>query len=68
MFKKGYESEFAIFINAYLSRHPEILDDQRRGREIYWDKRVDLQAEGEADADSVSAEQFYYYGWRDANA
>jgi Protein of unknown function (DUF3460) len=68
MFKKGYESEFAIFINAYLSRHPEILDDQRRGREIFWDKLVDLKAEREADADSVPAEQYYYYGWRDAKA
>jgi hypothetical protein len=67
MFKKGYESEFAVFINAYLSGHPEILDDQRRGREIYWDKRADLKAEAEADADSVPAEQYYYYGWRDAS-
>ena len=68
MVKKGYESEFSIFINTYLSEHPEILDDQRRGREIFWDKRVDLQAEREADADSVPAEQYYYYGWPDAKA
>jgi hypothetical protein len=68
MVKKGYESEFATFINAYLSRHPEILDDQRRGREIFWDKLVDLQAEREAETDSVPAEQYYHYGWRDTKA
>jgi hypothetical protein len=68
MVKKGYQSEFAIFINAYLSAHPEILDDQRRGRDIFWDKLVDPQAESEADADSVPAEQYYYYGWADPKA
>lgn len=68
MIKRGYESEFAIFINTYLSEHPEIADDQRRGRDIYWDKPVNLQAEREAEADSVPAEQYYYYGWVDTKA
>jgi hypothetical protein len=38
----GYVSEFEQFLSTYLQRHPEVERDQRRGWDIWWDHRVDL--------------------------
>jgi hypothetical protein len=38
----GYVSEFEQFLNSYLHRHPEVERDQRRGWDIWWDHRIDL--------------------------
>lgn len=38
----GYVSEFTNFIDAFLGQHPEVVQEQRRGWKIFWDKKVDL--------------------------
>lgn len=35
---RHYESEHTKFIRELLERKPEIVDEQRRGRAIWWDK------------------------------
>jgi hypothetical protein len=30
---RAYVSEFALFMNRYLEQHPEVVEDQRRGRD-----------------------------------
>ena len=34
----GYVSEFTNFIDDLLQQHPEIVDDQDRGFNIFWDR------------------------------
>ncbi len=35
---RHYVSEHTTFIRELLERKPEIVDDQKRGRAIWWDK------------------------------
>ncbi|NHZ42837.1 DUF3460 family protein [Massilia violaceinigra] len=35
-------SEFDRFIHDFLARHPEVEQERRRGWDIWWDQRVDL--------------------------
>jgi len=37
---RHYVSEHTTFIRELLERKPEIVDDQKRGRAIWWDKTV----------------------------
>lgn len=50
---QGYVSEFTTFMRQYLAEHPEVVEDQGRGRQIYWDKKVDFSAQAKAEADRV---------------
>lgn len=56
-----YVSEFERFMNDYLKQHPEVVVDQYRGRDIYWDKSVDFEAMKQAAEDSVPIDGGYYY-------
>ncbi|MBP9805438.1 MAG: DUF3460 family protein [Candidatus Accumulibacter sp.] len=37
-----YESDHTKFMREMMARNPEWADDQRRGRAIWWDRKVDL--------------------------
>ncbi|MCM8595512.1 DUF3460 family protein [Accumulibacter sp.] len=46
-----YESEHTKFMREMLAQHPEWVEDQRRGRAIWWDRKLDpgeLKARREA--------------------
>lgn len=60
--QRAYVSEFTRFIDGYVGTHPEIPAEQRSGRAMYWDKRVDLAALAEAEEDSVPVNAYYYFG------
>jgi hypothetical protein len=53
MMHKNYVSEFTVFMNGYLKAHPEVVEDQQRGWNIYWDHEVDLKRLKEAEEDRV---------------
>ncbi len=36
-----YESEHTLFMRDLLAKHPEWLADQREGRAIWWDRKID---------------------------
>jgi len=38
-----YESEHTKFMREWLKQHPEELEQQRIGRELWWDKPQDLE-------------------------
>lgn len=40
-----YESDHTIFMRELLAKHPEWQEDQRRGRAIWWDRKVDLASQ-----------------------
>jgi hypothetical protein len=37
-----YESDHTKFMREMMAQHPEWAEDQRRGRAIWWDRKVDL--------------------------
>lgn len=59
--KDNYVSEYTVFINRYLAEHPEVVEDQKRGWDIWWDKKVDFKAIKEADEDYVPDDSYGSY-------
>jgi Protein of unknown function (DUF3460) len=58
---RTYVSEFTGYINHYLEEHPEIEGDQRRGRMLYWEKKVDFSAQEKAEQDKVPEDGYGFY-------
>ncbi|MES2536501.1 MAG: DUF3460 family protein [Pseudomonadota bacterium] len=56
--KSGYVSEFEQFMGHFLEDHPDVLDNQRRGWNIFWDRKVDLDELKKAEEDSVPMKDF----------
>lgn len=40
--ESGYVSEFTLFMNQYLAEHPEVVEDQKRGWDMYWSRKIDI--------------------------
>ena len=58
---ESYESEHTIFIREWLTKHPEEIQEQKRGRALWWDKQPQTP---EARQQNVAAEvppKAYYY-------
>lgn len=66
---RAYVSEFTRFIDHFLEEHPEVVEDQKVGRRIYWEKQVDLPAQEAAGKDTVPDDGygFYHSAWRRDN-
>ena len=59
-FWKPYKSDVSSFIDALKANKPTLEDEQRRGRAIWWDRRVDLQAETEYENARVPQQPYVY--------
>ena len=40
--KTGYESDATRMIRELLEVRPEIADEQKKGRSLWWDRKLDL--------------------------
>ena len=60
LFWKPYKSDVTSFIEDMKAKKPTLEDEQRAGRALLWDKRVDLGAQTEDEASRV-AQQAYVY-------
>jgi uncharacterized protein DUF3460 len=60
LFWKPYKSDISEFIDELKAKKPTLEDEQRRGRAIWWDRRIDLDAEA-AHAESQVPQQAYVY-------
>jgi hypothetical protein len=40
--KTGYESDATRMIRELLAEKPEIVEEQKTGRSLWWDRRLDL--------------------------
>lgn len=58
---RTYVSEFTQFINRFLEKHPEVVQDQWAGREIYWDKKVDFSDQKKAGKDFVPDDTYGFH-------
>ncbi|MBV9891461.1 MAG: DUF3460 family protein [Rhizobacter sp.] len=63
LFWKPYKSEISTFIDELKAKKPTLEDEQRRGRAIWWDRRIDRVAEAEH-AESRVRQQAYVYQTR----
>ena len=59
-FRKPYKSEVTHFIESLKAKKPTLESEQRAGRALLWDKRVDRDAQAD-DAESRVPQQPYVY-------
>jgi hypothetical protein len=59
-FWKPYKSDVTSFIEELKAKKPTLEGEQRAGRSLLWDKRVDRNAQAD-DAASNVAQQAYVY-------
>ena len=58
---RHYESEHTRFIRELLERKPELDQDRRKGRAIWWDKQPsDLAERSRMDQGSVPMKPYVY--------
>ncbi len=64
--KTEYVSEYTLFINRYLAEHPEVVEDQKRGWNIWWDRKVDFASIKEANENFVPDDGYGFHpdDWR----
>jgi hypothetical protein len=55
-----YESEITVFLKQLKQDKPQLEDDQRKGRAIWWDRAQDLDT-AERNRDSRVPQQAYVY-------
>ncbi len=59
-FRKPYKSDVTDFIESLKAKKPTLENEQRAGRALLWDKRVDRDAQAD-DAESRVPQQPYVY-------
>lgn len=59
-FRKPYKSDVTDFIESLKAKKPTLESEQRAGRALLWDKRVDRDAQAD-DAESRVPQQPYVY-------
>lgn len=55
-----YESDLTKFMRDFLQQHPEVVEDQRKGRAMWWDKPQDLETAKRNDESRVPPKAYYY--------
>ena len=60
LFWKAYKSDATAFIEELKSKKPTLEAEQRQGRALLWDQRVDREAQAEY-GDARVAQQPYVY-------
>jgi hypothetical protein len=58
---RNYESEHTKFIRELMKKEPQLAQDQRKGRAIWWDKRPPDLAERRTMDEGRVAQQPYVY-------
>ena len=60
LFWKPYTSDVTSFIEDLKAKKPTLEEEQRAGRALLWDKRVDLAAQVDDDASRVPQQPYVY--------
>ena len=60
LFWKHYQSDVTSFIEQLKAQRPTLEEEQKAGRALLWDKRVDREAQAE-NRDSRISQQPYVY-------
>ena len=57
---RNYESEITLFMRDLLAKKPQIVEEQKKGRAMWWDKKADPDAL-RRDSESEVKQQAYVY-------
>jgi hypothetical protein len=60
LFWKPYKSDVTVFIEQLKAHKPTLEDEQRAGRALLWDKRIDREAEAEYQDARVPQQPYVY--------
>jgi hypothetical protein len=55
-----YESDHTKFMREWLAKHPEQIEEQKKGRGLWWDKPQDLETQERARQSKVPQKAYYY--------
>ncbi len=55
-----YVSEHTQFIREWLEKHPQELDEQKKGRALWWDKPQSLAEQTAFSETRVPVKPYYY--------
>lgn len=57
---KYYESDVTQLIRELLGEKPQIIEEQRKGRALWWDKKLDRDQLRRAEASEVPPSPYAY--------
>ena len=57
---KYYESDVTKMIRDLLQKKPQIVEEQQKGRALWWDKLPDQDAKRRAEESRVSQQAYVY--------
>ena len=55
-----YESDITKMIKQLLQDQPQIIEDQKKGRSMWWDKKADPDAQQRARESKVRQQAYVY--------
>lgn len=55
-----YESEHTKFMREWLEKHPQEIEEQKKGRALWWDKPQDLKRQARLHDAAVPPKAYYY--------
>ncbi len=56
----AYESDLTKFMREFLAQHPEQVEEQMKGRALWWDKPQDLETQARNRESRVPQRAYYY--------
>jgi len=60
LFWKPYKSDTTAFIEDLKAKKPSLEAEQRAGRALLWDRKVDRELQGEYQAGRVAQQPYVY--------
>ncbi|MBW8829103.1 MAG: DUF3460 family protein [Burkholderiales bacterium] len=60
LFWKGYKSDVTEFIEELKAKKPSLEEEQRAGRALLWDKRIDREAQAQFGEAKVPMQPYVY--------
>lgn len=57
---KPYESDLTRMMRELLAQKPHIVEEQKKGRALWWEKKLDADGQRRADAARVRQQGYVY--------
>ena len=61
LFWKPYKSDVSQFIDELKAKNPKLEEEQRAGRALLWDKRIDRESQADYREAKVPQDPYVYY-------
>jgi hypothetical protein len=55
-----YESDLTKFMRAFLQQNPQEIEEQKKGRALWWDKPQDQESQRRNRESKVPQKGYYY--------